>query len=243
MSVLAACGTAHRGDTCYLRWMDDLPPALQWSRRHSAPILAPMLRPLPLSLFALALASCKSMSDTASPWSPEFDAPRLITTPRIRLEPLQPKFNDLDYKAAQGSRDHLRTTLQWGSWPSPDMTADQNRGDLERHWQEFERREAYAYTVLHPSGTPCIGCVYLNADKQNTRGLRMAYWVVEDQLANGLDEHVVATVLGNVEAAWPVDQVTISHPVQNPRGIKILERRGLEMLGRKDGNVTFVWKR
>jgi len=199
-----------------------------------------------LSLTVLAFASCSSMADqraVESPWAKEFAAPTVITTARMRLEPLQPKFNELDYAAAQGSRDHLRTTLQWGSWPSAEMTAAQNLGDLQRHWREFTAREAYAYTVLQPVGEPCIGCVYLNPDKQNPRGLRMAYWVTQDQLEGGLDEHLVATVLDTIAASWPVDQVTISHPTQNPRGIAILERLGLAKLGENDGQLAFTWKR
>ncbi len=193
-----------------------------------------------------ALGSCQAIPDqrqVESPWVESFAAPQRITTSRMRLEPLQPKFNELDYAAVQGSSEHLQTTMQWGSWPPPDMTAAQNHGDLERHWQEFQRREAYAYTVLHPSGTPCIGCVYLNPDKSQPRGLRMAYWVTADQLQTGLDEHLVATVLDTIAASWPVDSVTITHPVQNPRGIAILERRGLTKLGDKGGQIGFAWRR
>lgn len=199
-----------------------------------------------LCLASLAVSACSSspsQRDLESPWVETFEAPLVIETARMRLEPLQPKFNELDYQAAQGSRDHLRTTLQWGSWPSPEMTAEQNLGDLTRHYKEFTEREAYAYTVLHPSGSPCIGCVYLNPDKQDRRGLRMAYWVVADQLASGLDAHVVATVLEAIEADWPVDKVTIAHPVENPRGIRILREHGLEKVAENAEQITFAWQR
>ncbi|MFT4515561.1 MAG: RimJ/RimL family protein N-acetyltransferase [Planctomycetota bacterium] len=200
-----------------------------------------------LSIITLvALASCQSVPDQRhieSPWVESFAAPNLITTNRMRLEPLQPKFNQLDYASAQSSGDHLRTTMQWGSWPSPEMTAAQNNGDLARHWQEFTNREAYAYTVLHPSGAPCIGCVYLNPVKNEPRSLRMAYWVTADQLESALDQHLVQTVLDSIAASWPVDTVMISHPVQNPRGIQVLKQLGLKKAPQTAGRVNFAWNR
>ncbi|MGK0154395.1 MAG: hypothetical protein ACI9SE_001347 [Neolewinella sp.] len=71
------------------------------------------------SLFTmLALTSCQSVPDqrdVESPWVESFTAPERIRTSRMLLEPLHPKFNQLDYAAAQASGEHLRTTMQWGS--------------------------------------------------------------------------------------------------------------------------------
>ena len=103
-----------------------------------------------LLVLPLLLAGCRSMPDQRaieSPFSAAFQAPQAITTARMHLEPLQPKFNQLDYDAAQSSSEHLRMTLQWGQWPSPDMTIDQNRGDLERHWNRTIARHSVSAPV------------------------------------------------------------------------------------------------
>ena len=42
------------------------------------------------------------------------------------------------------------------------MSAEANLADLERHADEFERRVAFAYTVLRPESDDVIGCLYLN---------------------------------------------------------------------------------
>tara|TARA_R110002126_G_scaffold29583_6_gene97523 strand:+ start:3736 stop:4359 length:624 start_codon:yes stop_codon:yes gene_type:complete len=204
-----------------------------------------ILRTLLLAPLAVTVA-CQSMPDqreVESPWAEAFVAPTEITTSRMRLVPLEPSLNALDFLAAQNSLEHLQTTLQWGGWPSRDATQADNEGDLQNHWNEFESKEAYAYSVLAPAGAPCIGCVYLNPDQDDPRSLRMAYWVVESELENDLDVHVVDTVLDMIADTWPVDVVTIGHPEQNPRGIKILEQRGLARAS-DDPNVhVFQWKR
>jgi hypothetical protein len=71
----------------------------------------------------------------------------------------------------------------------------------------------------------------------------MAYWESADQVAAALDEYLVASVLDMIAGSWPVDVVTIAHPVQNVRGIRLLEARGLARLGEQDGRVAFVWRR
>lgn len=205
----------------------------------------------PLLLLALlvpfaALTGCRSLPDqrdVESPWVEAFVAPAEVTTSRMRMLPLQPEYNWFDFQAAQSSIDHLRTTLQWGSWPSPDATAEQNATDLERHWNEWQAREAYAYTVLDPDATRCVGCVYLNPDANEPRGVRMAYWVIESELENDLDAYLVDSVLDMIHRTWPVDVVTIAHPPQNPRGIEILEERGLERVGDDPASFVYQWRR
>lgn len=208
-----------------------------------------MQLPLRALSLALLLAACQSTApivdqpSAESPWVDAFVAPHLIETDRMRLEPLAPRFNELDYAAAQGSREHLQTTLQWGGWPSAEMTPADNMEDLERHWGEFEEHEAYAYSVLAPAGEPCIGCVYLNPMRQEPRGIAMAFWVTEDQLALDLDRHLVKTMLDRIERSWPVDVVVLPIPTQNERGIATLTELGLELVRESEGLRVFAWRR
>jgi hypothetical protein len=205
-----------------------------------------MLR-TPIAL-VLLLAACQSTGtpdqrSLETAFSEGFAPPLELTTERMRLAPLDPSVNQLDYDACQASREHLSSTMQWGGWPWATMTPADNLVDLERHWKEFENHEAYAYTVLAPSGEPCIGCVYLNPDEDDPRGAVMAFWVTEPQLERELDHHLVETVLAEIERAWPVDFVAFPIPVQNPRGIELLTDLGLEVVQDNDRRRTFAWRR
>ena len=81
------------------------------------------------------------------PWSTDFTPPQVLDTDIVHLEALSPVHTELDFAALMSSREHLTRTLHRGDWPHPDFTVEENRVDLQRHWDEFNRREAYAYTV------------------------------------------------------------------------------------------------
>jgi hypothetical protein len=182
-----------------------------------------------------------------TPWSPEFNPPTRWSTPEFVLEPLSPEHNELDFAAAQSSREHLQRTLQWGGWPSADATLDDNRSDLEGHLDEFNNRIAYAYTVLSPDRSACLGCVYINpvgkkGQPEHARRARVAFWVIESQLANNLDTKLVAAVLNMLAHAYPIDQAEFSIHVQNARGVSVLTSLGLtEAPAPSPTHRLFVW--
>ena len=79
-----------------------------------------------------------------------------MTTSKFVLEPLGPEHNEADFEAWSTSIQHIRATPGfradlWAGddWPYP-MTLDQNLADLTQHAEEFDRGEAFAYTVLDP---------------------------------------------------------------------------------------------
>ena len=76
------------------------------------------------------------------------------------LEPLGPQHNERDYAAWTSSMEHIRATPGFldSSWPHP-MTLAENRGDLERHQQDFADRTGFTYTVLDPADGDVIGCL------------------------------------------------------------------------------------
>lgn len=185
---------------------------------------------LALSL-GLGLASCASLSNgPEDPWSLEYQPPRELNTERMHLEPLAPEHAELDFAALMGSREHLRDTLHWGNWPSADFTLEENREDLERHWEEFETRQAYAYTVLTPDRKRCIGCIYLNPrdDEGWEQSADMALWVVEDQLASELDRHLLEALLTWFESDWDFSSVRWFIHEDNQRSLLIADETGLE---------------
>lgn len=179
------------------------------------------------------------------PWSKSFEPPLALDTDRFHLEPLEPRHVELDYAALMGSREHLRTTLGWGDWPRADFTVEQNRIDLERHWREFESREGYAYTVLAPDRSRCLGCVYIFRAKPPEANLAMlAYWVIEPEIANDLDRALAAELVRWLERDWPFDRVVFPTRSSNARGARIAEELGLRPAdGDAAEQTLFVWRR
>jgi hypothetical protein len=93
----------------------------------------------------------------------EFAVPGELVTEVFRLEPLGPQHNAGDYRAWMSSIDHIRATpgFEGRSWPRPEMTLEENLGDLRRHAADFVNRSGFTYTVLDVVTGDIIGCVYI----------------------------------------------------------------------------------
>lgn len=92
-----------------------------------------------------------------------------------------PEHNEKDYLAWTTSIDHIRSTPGfraelWGGddWPFP-MTLESNLQDLLEHAEEFDKGEAFAYTVLDPESRDVIGCVYVDPEADGQARCRL--WV------------------------------------------------------------------
>jgi RimJ/RimL family protein N-acetyltransferase len=203
-------------------------------------VLRLILVPISLMSGALGLGA----SDKASVWSKDYQPPTELNTPTVHLEPLGPQHAELDHKAFMSSREHLHRTLHWGDWPREDTTVEDNRSDLARHGKEFDNREAYAFTVLSTDRKRCLGCVYMKPLNKHPRAVGIAYWVVEDELVNDLDEHLIKSLLEWFEKDWALDMAVFPLHTDNERGASIAKKLGLRQGGppRKD-MIRFVWQR
>src|SRR3989304_7408461 len=65
----------------------------------------------------------------------------------------------LDYLAVMSSIDVIQKT-RGGSWPTKDLTFEDDLIDLAWHQREFEHKSSFAYTVVNKEGTECLGCLY-----------------------------------------------------------------------------------
>ena len=90
----------------------------------------------------------------------EFNVPEGLTTDDFILRPIVAADAEMDYAAVMESRDYLQTWEQ-SSWPADDFTVAANREDLEKLERRHASREAFTYTVMNPTGTECLGCVYV----------------------------------------------------------------------------------
>ena len=97
----------------------------------------------------------------------EFNVPEGLTCDEFRLRMLT--VNDVvqDYDAVMTSRDEIKGVFGPDSdWPRADLTLEQDLIDLGWHQKEFQRRSSFAYTVMSPDESRCLGCVYIYpADK------------------------------------------------------------------------------
>jgi hypothetical protein len=133
---------------------------------------------------------------------PDFDVPRGLATAEFVLEPLGPEHNEQDYAAWTSSLDHIAETpgFPWGSWPH-EMTAVENRADLERHADDFRERKGFTYTVLDPADRDVIGCVYVYPLRGSDGGATVKSWVRKSHAH--LDVPLWRAVSEWLESDWP----------------------------------------
>ena len=66
-----------------------------------------------------------------------------------------------DYDAVMSSIDHLKGVFGPNNpWPDVDLTLEQDLIDLGWHQKEFQIRSSFAYTVMRPDESRCLGCPY-----------------------------------------------------------------------------------
>jgi hypothetical protein len=141
-----------------------------------------------------------------------FDVPLGLATPDFVLEPLGPQHNEQDYEAWSSSMEHINRTPGFpdGSWPR-EMTRDENRGDLERHADDFRARRGFTYTVLDPADRDVIGCVYVYPHPDGEHDAQVLSWVRESHAR--LDAPLWRAVGEWLESDWPFASVEYA-----PRG-------------------------
>ncbi|MFP5331214.1 MAG: N-acetyltransferase [Acidimicrobiia bacterium] len=137
----------------------------------------------------------------------DFEVPRSFEGPGFRLEPLGSEHNKGDHEAWMSSIEHIESTpgmdLWRGHWPVP-MSLDDNLADLIRHRDEFDAREAFAYSVLDRDEV--IGCVYINPIDGKPREARVLSWVRASKAE--MDRVVWASVSEWLATDWPFRNVT-----------------------------------
>jgi hypothetical protein len=89
--------------------------------------------------------------------------------------------------------------------PSEDLTLEQNLVDLGWHQKEFELRRSFAYTVVSPDESVCLGCVYLYPT--DGADARVLMWVRKSAWEDGLDPVLEQAVRAWVDGAWPFETV------------------------------------
>jgi hypothetical protein len=136
----------------------------------------------------------------------DFTVPEKLETEEFRLRMLT--VNDVvkDYDAVMTSVDHLKTIWPGGKWPEG-LTLEQNLIDLGWHQKEFQTRRSFAYTVVTPSESMVIGCVYIEPTHKRGYDAEVYLWARQSELAGGLETRLYAAVKDWIAKDWPFKTV------------------------------------
>lgn len=168
-------------------------------------------------------------------YPPPLPVPDVLQTAEFHLEPLTPAHVALDYAALMAGKEALR---QWSGspWPQDDFTLEDNRVDLQWHWDEHQARIAFTYTVLDPAQTVCLGCVYikplgdlvrLNADVLDDVSARdglVRFWVTQPYRVDGRDGRLLTTLIDWFANAWQFERVYFHTPKAYEAQMKLYGR-------------------
>jgi hypothetical protein len=91
-------------------------------------------------------------------------------------------------------------------WPLG-LTLEEDLIDLAWHQREFTQRHSFAYTVMAPDESSCLGCVYLLPTGSPGHDAQAFYWVRTSEAASGLDERLGAALRAWLRDLWPFASV------------------------------------
>jgi hypothetical protein len=132
----------------------------------------------------------------------DFTVPAVLETPEFRLRMLTVHDVVKDYDAVMSSVEHCATVWPGGTWPVG-LTLEQNLVDLGWHQKEFQTRRSFAYTVVTPSETRVIGCVYIVPTRKQGHDAEVYLWARQSELAGGLEDRLNAAVREWLAKEWP----------------------------------------
>ncbi|MEO5905233.1 MAG: GNAT family N-acetyltransferase [Saprospiraceae bacterium] len=153
----------------------------------------------------------------------DFKIPDTLETSHFRVRMLT--INDVvkDYDAVMTSIEHLQNMFQSSSWPTKDLTLEQDLIDLGWHQKEFQIRKSFAYTVVNLDESQVIGCLYINPTTKGDYDASISMWVRTSVLDKGLDTILFNSVKKWIAKEWPFNKV--AYP---GREIKLEEWRSLK---------------
>ena len=170
--------------------------------------------------------------------------PEQLQTEEFLVRPLRATDVALDYDAVISSRAEL-WLRSGGTWPREGFTLEENLADLLRHEREHLEGAAFTYTVMNPTQTECLGCLYINPLGQmlqrtggSTEQLAaigaceawVTFWVRQSRLADNLDERLLSALLVWFRTEWAFNRVTFAARKEQKRQIQLFIMAGLHLL-------------
>jgi hypothetical protein len=181
--------------------------------------------------------------------------PQGLRTDEFMLRMLKATDAALDYDAVISSREQL-LIRSGGDWPVEGFTLAENLADLQRHEREHRERKAFTYTVMNPSETECLGCVYLNplasllerlsAGAQASSSVQesaayVSFWVRSSRLAGDLDKRLLAALRAWFQAEWPFSRTVFYAGERQTRFLHIYQEAGMEATFTLQGRIGTIY--
>jgi len=138
----------------------------------------------------------------------DFDIPEKLENEHFLIRMLT--VNDVvkDYEAVMTSIDHLKGVFgPESTWPSKNLTLEQDLIDLGWHQKEFQKRSSFTYTVMTPDESQCLGCIYIYPSHKNNYEAEVYLWVRKSAFEKGMDPILYNTVKNWLNNSWPFDKV------------------------------------
>lgn len=139
--------------------------------------------------------------------SDDFGIPESLKTEHFLIRKLT--FGDvkLDYEAVMSSIDIIKRT-RGGSWPTKDLTFEDDQIDLGWHQREFEYKSSFAFTVMNPEETECLGCVYFyptgfRKEAPKDSDVDISFWVTQKAYDMGLYPELYKVLKDWLAKDWP----------------------------------------
>jgi hypothetical protein len=137
-----------------------------------------------------------------------FAVPEGFETEWCRVRTLTEEDAGADYAAVMSSGGMLRG-LTGGTWPSPDMTPEEELADLRMLRAEHEAREAFTYAVVSPDGDSILGRVSVTPSVPGADAdASVRFWLRSDLRDQGLENGFLAVLGRWLEDSWPFVTVT-----------------------------------
>ena len=138
----------------------------------------------------------------------DFKVPESLETAHFRIRKLCARDVYLDYIAVMSSIDLIKKTRGGSGWPQAELTIEDDLIDLAWHQREFEHRSSFAYTVMKPDESECLGCLYLNPprfrpDLPEGTDAQVSFWVTQSSYDRGLYVELYQTLKQWLEKDWP----------------------------------------
>lgn len=167
--------------------------------------------------------------------------PAGLRTDEFLLRMLRATDVALDYDAVISSREQLLLKGN-GTWPREGFTLEENLADLEEHERDFHVRRGFTYTVMNPTETECLGCVYIypllsllervNASPERLARVgdyeaRVWFWARSSRLADHLDARLLEALRGWFASEWAFARVVFRVNANDVDHLHLLQQAGL----------------
>jgi hypothetical protein len=137
----------------------------------------------------------------------EFAVPDRLDGPDYHLRMLCIDDLEKDFEAVAASAGRLRGLLDPDSdWPDG-LTKEEDLIDLAWHQREFTIRHSFAYTVMSPDESRCLGCMYIFPSERRGYDAKVFFWVRSGPDAETRDKELGQRIRSWIAAQWPFKAV------------------------------------